>query len=144
MYEKPLNSEGREETALANNAAIDDLGHDTMEGGAGLSKTLLSLKKQLSDVVTSSVVQRARRLASEMVVPGQVSRVMAGVEGSSVHIVTVHNYESPGTAIVDTKKYLDSIEDGVPGAYFEFSYVHSERFAADDFGGFVDLPVRPE
>ena len=144
MYEKLLNSEGQEKTALANNAAIDDPGHNTMEGEVGLSKTLRSLKKQLSDVVTSSVVQRARHLASEMVVPGQVSKVMADIEGSSVHIVIVHNYESPSTAIVDTKKYLNSIEDGVPDAYFEFSYVHSERFAAEDFSDFVDLPVRPE
>ena len=92
----------------------------------------------------SGPIAQVRDLVSGLDFPERISRVMARPEGGDdVHLIVVHEYETHGEAFEASKFCFGAVQDGVPGSSLGFSYVKSERFAAEDYLGFVDVLPRP-
>lgn len=89
------------------------------------------------------MITQVRDFVAGLHFPERISRVMArpGV-GGSVEMLVVHEYETHGEAIKAARVDFGAVEDRVPGAYFEFFYVKSEQFEAEDYVGFVDVLPR--
>lgn len=86
------------------------------------------------------VIAQIRGLVSGLNFPERISRVMARPEGEgAVHVIVVHEYETHAEAFEASRICFGAVEDGVPGSRLGFSYVKSERFAAEDYLGFLDV-----
>ena len=105
-----------------------------------LDERLPSLKEDMDRRYAADTIGKVRLLVSRLGFPEQIRRIMARVEdGGLVEILVVHKYESPGEAIDAVRRDFRVVDPAVPGAYFEFTYVESERFEEADFSGFVDV-----
>ena len=89
---------------------------------------------------SDEVLRKVGILVSRFRFPEQITRVMACVEGGTVHILIVHQYERHGEAIDVVREDFGAFDDDVPGAYFEFTYARSEGFDPGAFRDFVDVP----
>ena len=86
------------------------------------------------------VIAQIRGFVSGLRFPERISRVMARPEGEgAVHVIVVHEYETHAEAFEASRICFGAVEDGVPGSRLGFSYVKSERFAAEDYLGFLDV-----
>ena len=105
-----------------------------------LDERLPSLKEDMHRRHAADTIGKIRILVSRLGFPEQIRRIMARVEdGGLVEILVVHKYESPGEAVDAVRRDFRAVDPAVPGAYFEFTYVESERFEEADFPGFVDV-----
>ena len=90
------------------------------------------------------VIGKIGAFVSGLHFPEQISRVMARPSGGGlVEILIVHDYDSHGEAIDVVREDFGFTEGDIPGAYFEFSYVESAQFEAEDYRGFVDVLTCP-
>ena len=104
-----------------------------------------SCKEDLPGIgAAPDVIGKIGAFVSGLHFPKQIRKVMARLGGGDlVEILIVHDYDSHGEAIDVVREDFGSTEGDIPGAYFEFSYVESGQFAAEDYRGFVDVLTCP-